>query len=325
MRVHLFAPCGFAEKPTGGNVYDGHLRRELVARGWDVITHEADPDDVSATVADIASGELVLVDSLVASWAPQAFRSRAPGVVPLVHLIFGVAGERELLADAGAVVATSEWTRRRLVRERVDPRRVHIAVPGVERARLRTGTPSGSRLVCVATLVPDKGHDVLVAALAELIDLDWTCTLVGSLDRDPEYVERLRKRAAQAGITDRIRFAGEVSRDELETTYAQSDLALLPSRGETYGMVVAEALMHGVPVIASKVGGVPEALGTVERGNPGMLVRPDDPAALARALRRWLEDPSLRRWLRQLTGDRRRTLPTWSATAAAVVQALESA
>jgi len=321
--VHLLAPAGFAERPSGGNVYDRHLAVGLRRRGWEVITREVLPDTVAEVVAALPADAHVLVDSLVASWAPEAFLSvRA---VPLVHMVFGVPGERELLAEATGVIATSAWTKSRLVRDRVDPRRVHVAVPGVERGAPAAGTSQGGELLCVAALTPAKGHDILLAALAELTDLDWTCTLAGSLDTDPAFVDVLRKQAADAGLTDRLRFAGELSRSDLRATYARSDLALLPSRAETYGMVVTEALAHGLPVLASAVGGVPEALGTVGEDTPGMLVRPEDPEALARSVRRWLEDPSLRWWLRQAVASRRRTLPTWSATAAQVALALDAA
>jgi glycosyltransferase involved in cell wall biosynthesis len=91
-------------------------------------------------------------------------------------------------------------------------------------------------------------------------------------------------------------------------------------------MVVTEALAHALPVIASAVGGVPEALGHGEDGStPGVLVRPGDPHAVAGALRRWLEDPRRRRRLRRSARLRRLTLPTWSRTTARVATALEAA
>ncbi|MFO6451167.1 MULTISPECIES: glycosyltransferase family 4 protein [unclassified Aeromicrobium] len=323
MTIHLFVPAGFETRPSGGNVYDRHLRDGLIARGCEVVTHEVRSDEVGPAVAALPIGATALVDSLVASWAPEPFLGAPVRVVPLVHLVFGGAGEHELLARAPVVVATSRWTRRTLLRD-LDPRRVHVATPGAPRVVPTAGSDAGSALLCVAALTPAKGHDVLLAALGEVADLDWTCTLVGSPDLDRPFADRLCKRAADSGIADRIRCAGELARSDLYAVYASSDLAVVPSREETYGMVVTEALAHGLPVLASAVGGVPEALGAVGDETPGVLVGPDDPELLARCLRRWLEDPDLRRSLREVALARRRTLPTWEATAAAVAIAVEA-
>ncbi|MET1037719.1 MAG: glycosyltransferase family 4 protein, partial [Aeromicrobium sp.] len=221
------------------------------------------------------------------------------------------------------VITTSEWTRRVLLRRHLDPHRVQVATPGVGRVLPGVGSDAGDELLCVATLTPAKGHDVLLAALGELTDLAWTCTLVGSTDADRPFVDQLRGQAAEADISDRIRVVGELSRADLHATYRSSDLALLPSRAETYGMVVTEAIAHGLPVVASSVGGVAEAVGTVGDHRPALLVRPGDPELLARSVRRWLEDPPLRRQLRHVVRARRATLPTWEATAAAVAIAVE--
>jgi glycosyltransferase involved in cell wall biosynthesis len=102
----------------------------------------------------------------------------------------------------------------------------------------------------------------------------------------------------------------------MESFYAEADLLVLPSWGETYPLVVGEALAHGVPVLATAVGGVPEALGHARDGRrPGILVPPGDAPALADALRRWLEDPALRSQLRRSARSRRATLQRWGSTA----------
>ena len=126
-------------------------------------------------------------------------------------------------------------------------------------------------------------------------------------------------------IADRLTFTGPLPHDEVRAAYAASDLLVLPSRGESYAMVVTEALAHGLPVVATAVGGVPEALGHADDGStPGVLVRPGDARALADALRRWLADPRRRQRLRRSAGQRRLTLTSWSLTAAEVAAALEA-
>lgn len=310
MRVHFLVPDGFTRRASGGNVYDRQLRRELLARGLEVCTHQVRPGGAIG----VPSG-LTLVDSQVASWSPASFH----GAVPLMHMLFDVAGEQELLRAAPAVVTTSNHLRNQLLSSGLVADRVQVAVPGVVPAPLVAGSASGAHLLCVATVTPAKGQDVLLAALARLTDLDWSLTLVGHW-ADAGFADTLRRRAAG----DRVRLVGELTGPDLDHAWEAADLLVLPSHAESYGMVVTEALARGLPVVASAVGGVPEALGTVEGGRPGLLVPPGDVAALATALRGWLEDPVLRAELRSAARRRRRTLPAWSDTADAVAKALTS-
>jgi len=320
VRVGLVVPAGFRTRASGGNVYDRHLEAGLRARGWEVVTHEVEPR------GDVPTDGLLLVDSLVGSWAAGTLLGAGARAVPLVHMLFGTPGEQDLLAAAPAVVTTSAWMRGRLIAGHgLDPRRVVAAVPGTEPAARAHRTETGRELLCVGTLTRGKGQHVLLEALSRCTSGDWSCTLVGAADVDPDYVDELHKAAADAGITERIRFVGALGRHELDRAYRAADLVVLPSLAETYGMVVTEALCHGVPVLASAVGGVPEALGRVGEARPGMLVRPNDPAAVATALERWLSDAPLRTWLRRTAWQRISTLPRWEATAAAVALALEAA
>ncbi len=328
MTLHLVVPSGFAERPSGGNIYDRRVLAGLVGLGWEVRTHEVDgPEALAAVLPGLPDDAVVLVDGLVGSAGAEVLLADAARLrlVPLVHMPFQTPLERELLAASTAVVTTSNWTRRWLVEQyRLDAGRLHVAVPGVDIADPVPGTDAGGELLCVAAVTRPKGHDVLLAALAGLRDLEWRCTLVGALDLDADLVDELRKTAADAGIADRVVFSGALRHDDVGAAYAGADALVLASQAETYGMVVTEALAHGLPVIASAVGGVPEALGHGDDGShPGLLVRPGDPDALAGALRRWLEDPRRRRRLRRSAGLRRLTLQTWSRTAAQVATVLE--
>ena len=129
-----------------------------------------------------------------------------------------------------------------------------------------------------------------------------------------------------AGLDSRIRFAGAHTAEQLADDYAVADVLVHPTRAETYGMVVTEALAHGLPVIASAVGGLPRTLGRASDGHrPGMLVRPDDPAALAAALRCWLASPDMRERLRWRALERRESLTDWRQTSSLVSSVLSRA
>jgi glycosyltransferase involved in cell wall biosynthesis len=381
--VHVVVPDGIDDptQPSGGNAYDRRVCGGLEALGWRVVEHAVagswpEPDaracaGLARVVAGLDDGGVVLLDGLVATSAPDVLVPHAARLrlVVLVHLPLGTEGvgggdgigggvtsvrwrERAVLCAATRVVTTSWWTRDWLLSTYgLQPDRVRVAHPGADRGVISSGTTTGGEFLCVATVAEHKGHDVLLEALADLADVQWRCTLAGSLTRDPVLASRLRDRAGEAGISGRLRFAGPLVPRRLEGAYAAADVVLVPSRTETYGMVVGEALAHGLPVIASDVGGVPEALrgpgapGSVpealaglgddtEAGRlvtlcddteAGLLVPPGDPAALAEALRRWLGGSSLRERLRRGAARRRDTLPSWVDTSARVSRALSEA
>jgi len=318
--VHFIVPEGIddPERPSGGNVYDRHVSRGLRTLGWDVREHHG----LARALAGIPDGATVLLDGLIASPAPEVLvpESRRVRQVVLMHMPLGTAQERAVLEAAAGVVTTSGWTKRRLA-ELYGIDRVHVAEPGVEAAALARGSADGGKLLCVAAVTPHKGHEVLLDALAAAQDLPWRCECVGSLVRDAGHAERMVRRARW--LNGRVRFPGARVGTDLDEAYAGADLLVLPSRAETYGMVVTEALARGVPVIAADVGGVREALGRADDGTrPGLLVPPDDFVALAEALRSWLDDDVLRARLRRAARQRRATLRSWTETTAAVAGAL---
>jgi glycosyltransferase involved in cell wall biosynthesis len=199
---------------------------------------------------------------------------------------------------------------------------VHVARPGVDRVAA-PARPVRGHLICVGVLGRHKGQDLLVEALAELADRNWHCVLAGSLDRDPDFVEQLKTRISRLGYDHRVRLSGVLIGAALSHAYATADLLVAPSRSETYGMTVTEALAHGLPVIAAAVGGLPEALGSAADGTrPGQLIPPGDPAALAAALGDWLGDERHRDRLRAAARQRQSTLQGWEQTTQKIANAL---
>jgi glycosyltransferase involved in cell wall biosynthesis len=352
MTVHAVVPDGIDDpaRPSGGNVYDRRVLRGLAALGWLVHEHAVRgfwdrPDAASFAALDgvvrrIPDGAVVLLDGLVASAAPEVLVRQAGRLrlVVLVHMPLGDRTtddeaddvrmrERAVLSAAAALVTTSAWARRRLRELYALPAdRVHVAAPAVERADLAAGTADGGALLCVAAVTYDKGHDLLLDALATILDLPWDCVCVGRLDREPAFVEDLRRRLRIGGLADRVHLRGPRTGADLDGSYAAADLMVLASRAETYGMVVTEALAHGVPVVAAEVGGLPEALGHGVGGTrPGLLVAPDDGAALGAVLRTWLGDAELRERWRRAARERRDALPGWPATVAVIAGVLARA
>ncbi|WP_410808847.1 glycosyltransferase family 4 protein [Micromonospora sp. 067-2] len=337
--VHVVLPGDIDDPaaPSGGNVYDRRICRGLGERGWSVREHAVpgawphpERDDRTALARLLAASPddaVVLLDGLIASTvpdllAPHAHRLR---LVVLVHMPLDDEAEADALATARLVVTTSEWTRSRLLARHPLPEdRVRAVPPGVTAAPTVPGSTAGDRLLCVAAVTRHKGHDVLVDALSTLAGLPWTLVCAGTLTREPELVRRLRDRLTEAGLTDRVRMTGPLTGAALDDAYVGADLLVLPSRGETYGMVVTEALARGLPVLGTEVGGLPEALGHAPDGDrPGLLVPPGDPAPLATALTRWLGDDTLRARLRRAASARRDNLTDWPVTTALLAAALE--
>jgi glycosyltransferase involved in cell wall biosynthesis len=345
--VHVVVPQGVGDqlRPSGGNTYDRRLCDALRCAGWPVHVTEvagarrsaerSGRDALRDALRALPDFSLVVVDGLVASTVPEVMvpACRRLRVVVLMHLPVGVdadhvgvlVAEREVLSAASAVVATSRWCRSWLLASYgVDPARVHVAHPGVDPAPAAIRTGPGGAFLCVAAVTPGKGHDVLLGALARVADLPWRCRCVGALSVAPEFAAQLRRSALRSGLGERFELAGPRAGSGLEAAYAQSDVLVLPSRRETFGMVITEALARGLPVIASNVGGVVEALGAAPDGTrPGVLTPPDDVPELAAALRVWLTDADRREALRAAARSRRTGLTGWSHTADLVGRVLQ--
>lgn len=326
MRLRLVVPAD-VEVPTGGNVYDLALAAALRRGGDEVVVERCAPSRLDPLLRHPWSGP-TLVDGLLAGQDPAALTG-SPAAV-LVHLPLGLetglparraaeldALEGQSLRAATAVVVTSSWAAEELLR-RHGLRDVAVAAPGVDRASVSAGSQP-PLLVQLAALVPRKDQLGTLAALAEVADLSWSARLAGPDDRDAAYAGAVRRAVDDAGLTGRVQVPGPLPRDD---AWEGADLALLPSRAETFGMVVTEALARGVPAVVSE-GGAVEALGHVPGlGRPGVVVPVADPPALAAALRRWLVDVSHRDALRVSARARRGMLTGWDVTAAAVRQAL---
>jgi glycosyltransferase involved in cell wall biosynthesis len=171
--------------------------------------------------------------------------------------------------------------------------RVHCGVdieafrPAAERA----GDVRSLEILTVGRVVPVKGQSLLVEAVAELRrrGIDARLTIVG----DGPQLADLRALAARLGVGDHVDFAGPVGQHEIAAHYARADVFALPSFAEGLPVVLMEAMASGLPVVASRITGVPEL---VEEGVSGLLVAPGRGDELTDALERVLREPPQARW-----------------------------
>jgi glycosyltransferase involved in cell wall biosynthesis len=329
LRLRLVVPVD-VESPTGGNHYDLSLAEALRSDGDEVQLVRCEPSALLAKLREPWAGH-TLVDGLLACSQPEAVSSAEVAV--LVHMPLGlVTGlsrervdeldrlERLSLQAARVVIATSHWTSRYLGRHHL---RVQLAIapPGVDQAAVVTGSEP-PLFVHLAALLPHKDQLTVVRALSRLIDLPWRARLAGSIERDREYASSVMAAVRACALDGRVEIPGVMRRD---AAWAGANLALLPSRAESFGMVVTEALARGIPAVVSQ-GGPAEALGLMADGErPGVVIPPGDDRALARVLRHWLTDEQYRDGLRRYALSRRTTLDGWATTAKKVRVALSGA
>jgi glycosyltransferase involved in cell wall biosynthesis len=304
--IHVLLP-GPPETPTGGFVYDRHMVRTLRRAGRlasVLVIPGTWPDPAPATIAAAAGrvaglpdGAALLVDGLAFSPLLEVFEDHRDRLrlIALVHhpladevgpddADYGRFFDREgrALALAHGVVVTSATTACRLADFDVPENKIRVVKPGVAGRAFGVRRPSGMPpiLLCVASLTPRKGQEILLRALARLRRLDWRLRLVGP-ERDPAFARRVRRLARAFSLADRVELTGALASARLPQEYRAADLFILPSYHEGFGMVVAEAAAHGLPIVASGAGAIAEAAA----GSRHRLVAPDDPRALAHALR----------------------------------------
>jgi len=343
--LHFVLPGDPATR-TGGYAYDRRIAAGLRALGCDVHGHALDasfpfPDAAAlrhagAVLQALDDDACVLVDGLALGAMPDVAAAHGGRlrIVALVHHPLAAetgldsaraaalaASERRALAATRGVVVTSAATAADVAAYGVPPARIRIVEPGTDPAPqargARGGTAAPVALLCVATLVPRKGHALLLDALAALRALPWQLTCVGA-PRDPATAAALCEQLERLGLADRVTFAGELDAAALETRWDAADAFVLAAHHEGYGMACAEALAHGLPLVATRAGAVAQ----FAPANAALLVPPGDGLALREALRRFLTDAALRTRLAAGARRARTALPTWNAAARRMASAL---
>ena len=335
-RPITFAVPGDLRTRTGGYLYDAEVIAALSAMGREVV-HLALPDGFPdachatrraavARLAGVPDAHALVVDGLALGALGRDGLEvlRAP-LVAMVHhplaLESGLdparrealaASEAAALAHARAVIVPSPHTARTLTEGfRVPAARLHVAEPGHAKTPCARRPATPPLILSVGSLVPRKGHDVLIDALAAVADLPWQAVIAGGMS-DPACAQDLRAQCAARKLSGRVTFAGSVSDATLADLFARAHVFALATRYEGYGMVFAEALANGVPIVSCRAGAVPDTV----PGAAGRLVPPDDAFAFAAALRRVLTDPAEHARLAGAAAAAGAALPGWADTAA---------
>ncbi len=335
---------------TGGYIYDRRVIEGLRQLGWsvDLVVLSGSypfPDDsaravAAGTFATFPEGRTVIVDGLAFGALPDLVEAHARRLrlVALVHLPLSAdvtrdsvtrarlaCGEERALTAAALVIVTSDATVPMLAGYNLPPDKILVVEPGTDRSAVARGSARRASddgpiaLLCVATLNPGKGHGLLLAALARLRDRPWHLTCAGSLTRDPDTAARVQNLIAELELTDRVSLVGDLDEAALAAAYDRSDLFVLATLQETYGMAVAEAIARGLPVVSTITGAIPRIV-----GDAGLLVPAGDVEALTAALSRLMQHDHRARCA--VAASRMRdALPTWDQACARIAVALTGA
>lgn len=346
VRRVVFAVPGDLTIPTGGYAYDRRMIEELRALGWQAEAIDlgegfpfpsADARRAARSrLAALPADAPIVVDGLALGALPDLATQLGAThrLIALVHhplaLETGLArdaadalreSEARALAHVRCAVTTSAFTARLIISDYgVPAERVRIVRPGNDRRpRARTAGETPLSLLSVGAVVRRKAYDVQAAALGRLLDLRWRLTIAGDLRRDSDAAARLVADVARYELAERVTIAGAVPASRLLALYASADIFVLASRFEGYGMAIAEAIAHGVPVVATAAGAIPETA----PASAALLAPPGDIEAFAVALRRMIENSSERQRLAEGAWAAATALPSWERSAKLFSAAIE--
>ncbi len=346
MTTCAFLIPGDIDLPTGGYAYDRRVLGLLAEHGITALhvalpgtypaPTAADLRTTAASIAELPEDRVLLIDGLAYGAMPADLieRIRQPIVALCHHPLCLEAGltearQSELRASeiaalglSRAVIATSPMTAALLGRDFAVPASaIHVAEPGTDPAPRASGSSRGTplQLLAVGAVVPRKGYDVLVRALEKLRHHDWHLTIAGADDRSPGTAASLRAQIAVADLVSRIELTGAVDDATLAELYAGTDLFVMPSLFEGYGMVLAEAMARGLPIVCTTGG----AAADTAPDAAALKVPPGNVAALAAALDHLLSDTPRRHAVATAAWAAGQQLPRWNDTAHNIARVLK--
>jgi len=349
----LFIVPGDVERLTGGSIYNLYLLNHLRARGLRVDALSVPDRPYFAALftglfltpwllARLARGKYTLV--IEDNWAHPSLvafnlacrAARGVRVVSIVHQLRWIEREsriskavafrfeRESLASSHLIVTVSAFMRRGI--EQMLDGEIIVAPPGCDhrsegpsRDARQDGRESPVRLLFVGNCTRRKGLHHLIDALARLADVQVRLDVVGDCAFDPAYYKKVRRAVSENGLEGVVSFHGRVSDDLLKQFYRDAQIFVLPSSYEGFGIVCAEAMRAGLPVIASSRGPAREI---VRENENALLAPPGDARALALLIRKLALDPQMRERFGRRSRELSKGLPTWQGAGDTVYRGL---
>ena len=337
MKIAFIIP-GDINLPTGGYRYDKEIINAWENSGVEVelislegnypFPSEKEKQSAIDSIKDFPKADIAIVDGLLGGASPnflKALSQRMP-VSALIHhplcLENGLdadtakgleTSERHGLEFVENIVTTSPATAKTVAKLfNFDATKIHTVLPGVTRAEISRGSQNSTvNLLCVGSLIERKGHRFLLEALSQLNHLDWRLDCYGSTDFDTKLFAELTKMLETSEHSDKIKFHGAVSDTTLEAAYLNADIFVLPSLYEGYGMVYAEAIVRGLPIIATRAGAIPQTVPET----CGILVEPENIEMLKQAIEELISDKELREQYRKAAIREEPNFPTWQKSA----------
>lgn len=332
---------------TGGYVYNSRLVEVLREQGVQLEVHcleqgfpvvpEPQRASLARRLASLPAHTLLLMDHVYLGRLLELFRQMPHPIAAIFHhsdvMEHGTGedekgrrlfeAERACLQRVDALLVSSHETAR-YVQEKYGfpPELIHAAVPGND-ASPRTdvggySAAQGPRLLSVGAIIPRKHYDYILDVAARMKTTAWTWQVAGDPSRYPGHLLRLQEKAEALGLADRFQFLGDVSDADLEQLWRRTDLYVAASHYEGYGMAIAEALRHGVPVVSTASG----AVSTWAKA--GVLQAPaNDADNMAEQIDRLFCQPGALHGLSDLAWDFGCTLPSWPESFAGIGHWLE--
>lgn len=344
MNAFVFAYPGDLQTVSGGYIYDRHVIKELRTQGWEIELLSLGPsfpfpdqetlNKAGYLLSQIEPGKPIVIDGLALGIMPEVIAEASVNhpIIALIHhpLAFesGLTADQQVkfqrseklaLSYADHVIANSPLTAQTLMESfGVDGKKITTVIPGTNQAspplhqvRSHFTSQNEFKWLSVGSIIPRKGFDILIEALAPLNELPWSLSIVGDNIRDVKAYSDLLKSIAYFQLQDRIHIHGVVDSMHLDSFYREADGFVLASLFEGYGMAYAEALSYALPVVGTSGGAISQTV----PDSAGILIPPGDVTSLTAALKLVMLDSHRREQLSLGAKEAAEKLPTWIESA----------